>query len=188
MKTQIICALLALSSLNSFAQYEYAPSEEFPFGRPNPDAPEQIKDYEPMIGTCHCQSFRKGPDGNWGEPVDMIWTFQYIMNGFGVQDRTLKSDGAHSGSIRQYDADSAKWFVHFYTSPVPGSAPLSHWTGNREEDKIILFKPQKSPQGFDGYSRLTFYNFSEQGYQWIGEWVDANQTIVFPFWKIDCKR
>ncbi|MEO9966325.1 MAG: hypothetical protein ABJF11_11085 [Reichenbachiella sp.] len=180
--------LLALSSVSCFAQYDYAPSKKYPFGRPNPDAPEQIKDYEPMIGECKCKSYRKGTDGNWAEPVDMIWTFQYIMNGMGVQDYTLKSDGAHSGSIRQYDADSAQWYVHYYTSPLPGRAPLSYWTGNKEDGKIVLFRSQKSPQGYDGFSRLTFYDFKDTGFKWIGEWIDVGNTVVVPFWKIECKR
>lgn len=188
MKTQIISMLLACISFSSFGQYEYAPSKKYPYGRPNPEAPEQIKDYEPMIGTCNCKSYRKGKDGEWGEAVDMTWTFQYILNGMGVQDYTLKEDGAHSGSIRQYDADSARWNVHYYSSPAPGVAPLSHWTGNLEGDKIILYRPQQSPQGYDGYSRLTFYDFSDKGYKWKGEWIDEGNTIVFPFWKIECKR
>lgn len=141
-----------------------------------------------MIGQCNCKSYRKGTDGNWAEPVDMVWTWQYIMNGMGVQDYTLKSDGSHGGSIRQYDADSAKWYVHYYTTNAPGFAPMSYWTGNREDGKIVLYKPQKSPQGFDGYSRLTFYDFSDQGYKWVGEWIDVGNTVVFPFWKIECKR
>ncbi|MEP1782495.1 MAG: hypothetical protein ABJH72_05115 [Reichenbachiella sp.] len=188
MKTQMICVLLTLFCFNCFAQYDYAPSKDYPYGRPHPDAPKQIMDYEPMIGQCQCKSFRKGSDGNWGEPVDMVWTFQYIMNGKGVQDFTLKSDGSHGGSIRQYDIDSATWNVHYYSSLSTGVGPLSNWTGNREDGKIVLYKPQKSPQGYDGFSRLTFYDFSENGYKWIGEWVDVGNTIVFPFWKIECKR
>lgn len=188
MKTQILSALFAMTSLTCAAQYDYEPNKANPFGRPNPDAPEQIKDFEPMIGKCKCESVNRAPDGTWADPVDMIWTFEYIMNGMAIQDKTLKADGKHSGSIRQYDPDSAKWFVHYYSSPAPGSAPLAHWTGNREEGKIVLSRPQKSPQGYDGYSRLTFYDFSEKGYKWIGEWVDVGNTVVFPFWKIDCKR
>lgn len=180
--------LFACISFTSFGQYEYAPSKEYPYGRPNPKAPEQIKDYEPMIGKCQCKSTSRAPDGTWAEEVDMEWTFQYIMNGLGVQDFTLKSDGTHSGSIRQYDADSAKWFVHYYTSRATGTVPLSYWTGNLEEDKIVLSRPQTSPQGLEGFSRLTFYDFSNNGYKWVGEWVDINNTIVYAFWKIECKR
>lgn len=187
MKTQIICVLLTLSSYYSFAQYDYAPSQAFPYGKPNPAAPKQITDFEPMIGKCNCKSTNRAPDGTWAETVNMEWTFQYILNGMGVEDYTYKEDGTYAGSIRQYNADSAQWYVHYYSSKSP-IGPLSFWTGNREEDKIVLSMPQKSPQGYDGYSRLTFYDFSDQGYKWIGEWVDVNNTIVYPFWKIECTR
>ena len=39
-----------------------------------------------------------------------------------------------------------------------------------------------------GDSRLTFYDMSEDGFSWKGEWVDKKQTIVYPFWMIYCKR
>ena len=176
------------TSLMAQTTFEYADSKDFPYGKPNPNAPAQIKDYEPMIGTCDCLSYRRGADGNWLEGVATQWTFKYIMNGMAIQDFTLKADGGHSGSIRQYSTDSSQWNVHYYSSSSTASVPLSMWTGNLETDKIVLYMDQPSPQGVAGYSRLTFFNWSDEGYQWIGEWVDTNGTIVFPFWKIDCKR
>ena len=63
-----------------------------------------------------------------------------------VQDETLKSDGKHSGSIRQY---------------LPG---------------------------MEGLFRLTFYDITNNGFKWIGEWVNKDETIEYPTWKIDCKK
>ncbi|ULC60282.1 hypothetical protein MBM09_04655 [Flaviramulus sp. BrNp1-15] len=105
---KLITILLFFISFSAFAQYDYEPSKEFPFGRPNPEAPEQIKNYEAIIGVCHCKSTRKKQDGTWTDPVDMTWKFKYILNGTAIQDETLKADGAHSGSIRQYVADSSR--------------------------------------------------------------------------------
>ncbi|UXX80011.1 hypothetical protein N7E81_02680 [Reichenbachiella carrageenanivorans] len=188
MKTPLITTLLVLTHSICLAQYEYEPSSTYPFGQPNPNAPEQIKDFAPMIGMCHCKSENRTSDGSWAAPVDMTWTFAYLMNGMAVQDQTLKTDGKHSGSIRQYDADSSRWYVHYYSSSAPATAPLSYWTGNHESGKITLYKPQQSPQGIDGFSKLTFYDFNENGYRWIGEWVNIDESIVYPFWKITCKR
>jgi hypothetical protein len=53
---------------------------------------------------------------------------------------------------------------------------------------MTLYKPQKATNGFDGYSRLTFYDISDSGYKWRGEWVSEDESVVFPFWKIDCKK
>ena len=170
-----------------FAQYNFEPSPEFPYGKANPKAPEQIKDFQPMIGLCNCKSITRNQDGTWKEPIDMNWKFKYIMNGLAVQDETLKSDGVHSGSIRQFSADSSKWYVHYYSSAKP-SQTLSTWEGNKKSHKIILYKEQKAPNGLDGFYRITFYDISDSGYNWIGEWVSKDESVVYPTWKIECNK
>ena len=171
----------------SFAQFEYEANSEYPFGRPNPEAPEQIKDFSELIGVCHCDSTLRNQDGTWAEATDMKWTWKYIMNGMAVQDESLKSDGSNSGSIRQFIADSSKWYVHWYSSATP-STTFPTWEGNRKDGKIILYRPQKAPNGMDGFYRLTFYDISKSGYKWIGEWVSPDESIVYPTWKIDCVK
>ena len=188
MRKIILISTFLFASFTINAQYIYEPSEEFPFGQPNPDAPEQIKDYDAMIGECSCKSESRSPDGNWAEPIDMIWRWKYIANGMSVQDETLKADGKHSGSIRQFIADSSKWYVHYYASASP-SVSLRTWEGKKEENgNIVLFNEQKAPNGTEGYSRLTFYDINDTGYKWVGEWIDKSGNITYPFWKINCVR
>ncbi len=175
--------------LNAQVSHEYGPSQHYPFGRPNPKAPAQITDYAPMIGVCDCSSVSRKPDQTWADPVQMTWTFKYIMNGMAVQDETIKADGGHSGSIRQYIADSARWFVHYYSSP--GATPvLPAWEGNRneKENQIVLFKDSPAPNGMAGDYRLTFSEMTEDGFKWVGEWVDKSRSVVFPTWRIECKK
>nr|WP_321237332.1 hypothetical protein [uncultured Psychroserpens sp.] len=169
------------------AQYKYDASKAFPFGQANPEAPEEIKDFEAMIGSCNCTSTTRNPDGTWNEPQDMTWTWKYIMNGTAVQDETLKSDGSHSGSIRQFIKDSSRWYVHWFSSKTP-STILPAWEGKKKNDKVVLYRPQKAPNGMEGYSRLSFYDMSKSGYKWVGEWVDNTEKIVYPTWKIECER
>jgi hypothetical protein len=179
--------LSLLISFAAFAQYDFDVSKAFPFGQPNPEAPSQIKDYEAMIGECNCESMRRNPDGTWAEPENMIWRWKYILNGMAVQDETLKEDGSHSGSIRQYIVDSSRWYVHWFSSKTP-TPTFPVWEGDKKEDKIVLYKEQTAPNGADGFYRLTFYDISKIGYKWIGEWVDKSETVVFPTWKINCTR
>jgi len=178
-----------LFSTSVFSQKEmiYEPSKEFPFGQYNPSAPTELKDYQDLIGTCKCISESRNPDQTWAKPVNMIWTWKYIMNGTAVQDETLKEDGVHSGSIRQYDKDSLRWNVHYYTTRAT-VAILPVWNGNKKDGKIVLYKNHTAPNGVEGFFRLTFYDISENGYKWIGEWTDKTETIVFPTWKISCIR
>jgi len=151
MKTKLYLVCLSiLLSCHVFAQYEYDTSNEFPYGLPNPKAPEQIKDYQEMIGKCDCKSISRNQDGTWADPIDMIWRWKYIMNGMAVQDETLKSDGIHSGSIRQFNADSSKWYVHYYSSKgIPKTLPA--WEGNKVDGKIVLYRENKAPNGTDGF-------------------------------------
>ena len=180
--------LLLLVSFTAFSQYNYKPSEAFPFGQPNPEAPKQITDYQALIGSCHCTSTRRNQDGTWTDPEAIIWTWKYIINGMAVQDETLKPDGSHSGSIRQFIADSSKWYVHWYSSKTPTTS-LPTWEGSKKENgNIILYKERKAPNGTDGFYRLTFSDINKTGYKWVGEWVDKSETVVFPTWKINCTR
>ena len=179
---------LLLFSLTLFAQKEYEPSEAYPYGKVIPEAPEQTQDFQELIGLCNCTSTTRNQDGSWADPQDMTWKWKYIMNGMAVQDETLKADGKHSGSIRQFIADSSKWYVHYYSSGSP-STTLPTWEGNKDADgNIILYREQKAPNGAEGFFRLTFFDISKAGYKWIGEWVDKTEKIVYPTWKIECAR
>ena len=169
-------------------QYTYEPSVDHPFGKYNPDAPKQVQDFAPLIGECECNSISRKQDQTWAEPVKMIWRWKYIMNGMAVQDETLKEDGSHSGSIRQFIQDSSKWYVHYYSSGSP-STTLPTWEGGQNENgDVILYREQKAPNGTDGYYKLNFTNISEEGFNWLGEWVNKTETFSYPTWKIECKK
>lgn len=180
--------LFLLISSTVFAQYDYAPSEKNPFGILNPEAPKQTADYAQLIGTCNCKSISRIDQNTWADTVMMNWTFKYIMNGMAVQDETLKEDGAHSGSIRQYNADSALWYVHYYSSSAATSR-LATWKGVKNADgKIVLYNEQPAPNGTPGFHRITFSNISDKGFDWAGEWVNKAETFTYPTWRIFCRK
>jgi len=182
------CYVLFFATFTAFAQYDYEPSEAFPYGRPNPEAPQQLTDFQPLIGKCKCTSTTRKTDGTWNEPVEMTWVFKYIMNGMAVQDETFKMDQTFAGSIRQFSKDSSAWYVHYYSSGAT-PATLSTWKGNKnEQGDIILYNAQKAPNGADGFYKITFYNMSNEGFDWLGEWVNPDETIIYPTWKIHCRK
>ncbi|MEQ9229599.1 MAG: hypothetical protein RIF46_02885 [Cyclobacteriaceae bacterium] len=187
MKLLILIFLAHSTMLASAQEYPNEPSSQFPFGRPHPDGPKELADFEPMIGICKCKSVSRISQTEWADTVMMEWKFRYIMDGWAVQDETLKADGAHSGSIRIFNADSARWYVHYYSN-APSSGPLGVWEGNKSDGKIKLYQDSPAPNGTPGYYRLTFSDFSEDGYNWVGEWVDKTETFSYPTWKIFCKR
>ncbi|MEZ5023602.1 MAG: hypothetical protein R2728_10165 [Chitinophagales bacterium] len=166
---------------------KYEVSTELPFGAVNPEAKEYLSDFAPMIGQCDCKSINRKPDGNWGDTVNMIWKFKYIMNGHAIQDETWKADGKHSGSIRQFQPDSAQWVVTYFSQSGVTFSP-GVWIGGKDGQEIVLKKEQKSPNGMEGFSKLTFSDISTSGYNWIGAWISLDESIVYPFWKIHCYK
>lgn len=187
MKTITILFLSLFITSSVFSQAEYEPNNQNPFGLPNPEAPEEIKDYQPLIGICDCKSIRRNAEGEWTEPIEMSWEFKYILNGMAIQDQTLKEDGIHSGSIRQFDMENSTWNVHYFTS---GKQPanLPSWQGGMQDGDIVLYRSQKSPNGNEGKYKITFSEISEEGFNWLGQWVSLDGSVKYPTWKIECKK
>lgn len=188
MKTLAISTILLLSFQFLLAQYKYEPSDQNPYGKLNPNAPKETGDFAPLIGNCTCKSVSRIDQNTWADTVSMNWTFKYIMNGMAVQDETLKADGAHSGSIRQYNADSSKWYVHYYSSSASVSK-LPTWEGVKTENgNIVLYRDSPAPNGTPGDYRLSFFDITDEGFNWVGEWVNKAETFTYPTWKIFCRR
>ncbi len=180
--------LLLFTGLAISAQFPYEASAEHPFGLPNPEAPQEILDFAPLIGECNCLSQTRGLDGAWAKEVEMIWRFKYIMNGMAIQDETLKHDSTYAGSIRQFIPDSTRWYVHYYSSGKPTTV-LPSWEGKKNPDgDIILYRDQKAPNGMEGSYRITFFDISDNGFNWQGAWVSKDQSIEWPTWKIECTK
>ncbi len=187
-KNIFLSFLFCLLVVSMYSQYLYEPSPDHPYGLPNPDAPQELLDFAPLIGECQCKSVSRNVDQTWGDTIMMTWRYKYIMNGMAVQDETLKEDGQHSGSIRQYIADSNSWYVHYYSSAGP-STTLPVWEGNKNEDgDIILYREQKAPNGTDGFYKINFIDISTDGFNWLGEWVTPTESYSYPSWKIYCTK
>ena len=158
-----------------------------PYGTAYEGAPPEFMDWEPLIGTCQCRSVQRNADGSWKDTIDMTWVWKYILEGKAVQDYSLKSDGFHSTSIRQYNPDSSQWYVTFFGTASPSATPGT-WKGGKIDEDIVLKKPQKAPNGMEGFYKITFSNITGKGFNWLGEWVDATGNIHYPTWKILCKK
>ncbi|MEQ8361576.1 MAG: hypothetical protein RIF39_01805 [Cyclobacteriaceae bacterium] len=193
MRIQIFSILILLVSGCAFGQislsdFKYEPTEAYPFGRPHPDAPEQIKDYKMLIGLSDCKSLTRNNEGEWRkDSIDVIWKFKYIMNGMAVQDETLKADQTHTSSIRQFNKDAGKWYVAFFSSAAPVNASTS-WEGGMVGKEIILSKEQKAPNGMEGFHKITFYDISKDGFNWKGEWINTAETFTYPTWYLFCTK
>ncbi|REJ76044.1 MAG: hypothetical protein DWQ47_10495 [Acidobacteria bacterium] len=192
-KSRALEEILAITDPQSFlAKSGYSPKissleKELRFGKPAKDAPPEIQDYKELIGISDCKSVSRSANTDWGEPVDMVWTFRYELGGTAVRDETKRADGFRAGSIRQYNADDKSWYVHYYSKNGQPST-LPSWKGGREGNKIELLTEQKAPNGTDGYYRIRFYDISETGFKWLGSWTSTDGSFVFDTWKIECTK
>lgn len=184
--TLIFSIVLIFNSIAQPGQFEA--SEQYPFGQLNPSAPIEVGDYAELIGKSSCLSINRNPDGTWQDTVRMNWTFKYIMDGYAVQDYSIKEDGSHTSSIRQFREDSAKWYVTFFPKNDPPVSPRV-WSGKKEANEdIVLYKDHPLPDGTPGHSRLTFYDISSDSFNWVGNWIKFDESVQFPFWMLHCKK
>ena len=185
---QLILPIVLFSAIVGYGQNNYDSSKESPFGKTHPEAPDQNRDFEEMIGLSDCKSIRRNPDGTWQDSVKMVWEFKYILNGKAVQDLTWIENGFAATSIRQYNPDSANWVVTYNSTAGVSNSPSIPWLGNRHDNKIELKKDQKAPNGMDGFNQLTFYNLTSHSFDWKGEWADTSGSVSYPFWHITCRK
>ena len=167
------------------ASQSYEPGDQYPFGRANPDAPPETEQFRFMVGRNDCSQSRL--DNATGDWVDgkRSWDAYYFMNGFAIRDEG-RSGATTNGNIRVYDAATDEWVVTFFTAPAYSSGT---WRGKMEGENLVLRQPQKAPgTDFDGFSTLTFSNISPRGFDWVGEWISEDGSVVFPFWRIQCQK
>jgi len=147
------------------ASLNYAPSEQYPFGRANPDAPVELTQFHFMVGRNDCNEQRlNNATGEWVDSV-RSWDAHYFMNGFAIRDEG-KSGASTNGNIRIYDTATKEWVVTFFSTPAYSSGT---WRGKMEGENLVLRQPQKAPgTDSDGYSTLTFSNVSARGCDWDG--------------------
>ena len=185
---KINSAFLLLLSTNALARenaLEFEPNTEHPFGRPNPAAPKELSQFAFMIGNNNCTEKRRTPGSdNWVESK-RTWDAHYALNGMAIMD-SGRSGNSTNGNIRAFDTATGLWHVTFFSMPIYGSGV---WKGKVEDGKIVLKQPQKAPgTDFDGISKLTFSNISNQGFNWNAEWISEDGSVVYSFWEIRCKK
>jgi hypothetical protein len=184
-----LVALLCTSNLYSQSlESKYEPNIDHPYGLPNPASPMQLLDYKDLIGVCDCVSVRKNPDQTWGDSVAMRWEWRYVLNGTAVQDITYRADNSSSSSMRQYNADSASWYVTYFNS-LQNSAKPNTWSGGLDENGDMVLKvSQKAPNGLEGHSILSFKNISKEGFNWTADWEAINGNFRTTYWEINCRK
>ena len=156
----------------------YEPNAAHPYGRLNPKAPPETKQFSFMIGEFDCVDEIVNPQtGKWFK-MKAIWNAKYFLNGHAIQDQYW-SPAFSTSNIRIFDVKDKKWKVTFFR--MPGYSPSNAISGQKEGKNMVM-RQGTEKQG----SKLTFYNITKNGFDWVGESMQGGKAN--PFWKSSCKR
>jgi hypothetical protein len=167
----------------------YEPSPAYPYGRPNPDAPPELQQFDFMVGEFNCSDRSLQQDGSWKE-MKTIWNARYFMNGMAIHDMHWK-DGFVTTNLRFFDPKREKWIVSWFRMPPYGQD--FNWIGVQKGDgkdrKVVMEKTIKRPDGSEVKRFLTFYDITPEGYEWkLERFVDGKLPAGGPSWRITCTR
>ncbi len=160
---------------------EFDMNADFPFGQPNPSAPEEIQQFHFMIGIFDCDD-ELFINGEWRK-MKATWQTNYTLNGHAIQDH-YRNEIYAGTSWRVYNPREELWHVTFLGMPG-GHTGL--WKGSRDGDRIVLTSEQTAPNGTISTSRLRFSQITDNSFEWLGERITADGTVT-PNWKISARR
>lgn len=160
----------------------YEPNPVHPYGRPHPDAPEELRQFAFMVGEFDCTDRLRQRDGTWNE-FAAVWNAKYFLNGWGIQDQYW-SPTFSTSNLRIYDPQISKWRVTYFRMPRYGSG---EWQGAQEEGRLIMRQYRTGTAGEAIESRLTFYDITDDGFEWMAQSVVDGEASD-PGWKSSCRR
>ena len=167
----------------------YEPSAEHPYGRPHPDAPPELAQMAFMIGDFNCTDRSLQPDGTWKE-MKTIWGARYFMNGHAIHDQHWKQ-GFTTTNLRLFNQENKIWIVSWLRMPPYGQD--FDWYGKQEGEgvdrTIVMRKERKNAEGIITVTLLTFYDITENSYEWkLERFRDDELLNGGPSWRISCQR
>lgn len=157
-------------------QDDYEASAQHPFGRINPDAAPETKQFGFLIGSFECKDRVLNPaDGKWFD-MPAIRRAEYVLNGYAIQDKNYNNIIV-STNIRIFDPGNKEWVVSYFKAPFGTGV----WKGKFKNGVFEGFKDAENPD-----SVLSFFDISENGYSWKGERLTDGKRVLF--WEFSCKR
>ena len=158
-------------------QMDYEASPAFPFGRLNPKAPPETKQFDFMIGEFDCNDRIINPANKKWFKFKAVRRAAYILNGYAIHDQNW-TPILNSTNIRSFNPKAKVWEVTYFKYPRYFTGV---WKGGMEGDKMVVHQGS-SAKG----SRLSFFDINKDGYSWKSErMVEGKPTIN---WEFICKR
>lgn len=158
----------------------YEPNQVHSHGAPNPEAPDELAQFDFLVGNFKCVDEISNLEGNTTELI-AHWSGRYILNGHGIQD-SYWNDRFSTTNIRVYDTTQSKWILSYFRQP---ELRTGIWIGAVEGADIVLSRTFDW-EGQVVESRLTFQNRTSTGFQWKSELISENAEHTD--WTSSCQR
>lgn len=157
--------------------YEYEPAPGYPFGRLNPTAPPETKQFDFLIGEFDCDDRIMNPqNGQWFN-MKAFRRAAYIMNGYAIQEGNW-TPIVNTAITRAYNPKTKQWEISAFQFPNFSSGI---WKGGKEGENLVFrFTKGKTT------SRTTYFDIAKDSYNWKAESITNGKAVLR--WEITCKR
>lgn len=143
-------------------------------GEPHPDAPEELKQFDFLIGRFDVRG-RQWTGEDWGPPgPPSYWEGEYILGGFAVGDyyynQPPEAGGPGRGiNVRLYDPETGIWTMSWAHTSNPSSVRLLE---AEEKDGLLWMYQMEDPETrWDG-RRVSFHVVDEDHWYRVDELSD----------------
>ena len=153
----------------------------------NPDAPTETEMFGQFKGIWQADQSVLNSDGTWYNIKNpAIWKWYYILDGHAIQDDWITVDSLNrentvGTNIRIFNDQEKKWYIAWIDKT---NRKLATFTATSDSGKIFM-------EGTNAKGRqvkTTFYNISENDFDWKQEWTFDNGASWVEVTKIHCKR
>lgn len=119
-----------------------------------------------LVGeTWTCAQSRVQPDGSWQtDEKASRWRFEYILDGYAVQDFWMPASGPAGTNLRTYDPSEGLWRMVWATQSQPR---FDHFEARVVDGEIVMEGKRWARPSFGEHTaQITFHDIAEDRFDW----------------------
>jgi hypothetical protein len=152
----------------------------------NPDAPAETELFGQLVGIWDAEQISMNKDGTWGDPKHSIWKWYYILDGHAIQDNwitidSFRNEATVGTNIRIYNFEENRWYMAWIDKT---NRTLATFTATNQDGMVIMDGTNAKGR----HIRNTFFNISNNEFDWKQEWTFDESKTWIVVTKIHCTR
>ncbi len=184
--TPLVCFAALLITATSVLG---ARPSEAEFGRLNPEAPPETRQFAFLIGEWECTQKAMAPDGRSYRESTATWSGRFILDGWAIQDDWVSprpgGGSFHGTNIRSFNPKTRKWDNRWLPA---GSLQWKYFEAEQVGDTMVMTGEGEDPRG-KFVDRNTFHNIREDSWSWRKDRsYDGGETWIEGVATIEAKR